>query len=110
MRMSPLLKEAIELGAAAVEVAGLLTALHAVARARTPQGSLAWALALAVLPWIALPLYLIFGRSRFQGYIEARRRGNSEIGHLFEEVQAGLRPYLRDAGADQADESDFDGV
>lgn len=55
----------------ALHLLGLLAAVTAVMRTRTSQGSIAWALSLIFLPYVALPLYLVFGRDRFEGY---RRR------------------------------------
>jgi len=54
---------------------GLLSAIHAVACVRTPQGAIAWAISLATFPYAALPLYWIFGRNRFHGYVEILRAG-----------------------------------
>ncbi len=54
-------------------LAGLGTSLHAVFYARSSQGSIAWAMALIWVPYVALPLYWVFGRSRFVGYVRARR-------------------------------------
>ena len=42
-------------------VAGLLAALHALSRPHSPQGTLAWILALLLLPVPALLFYLILG-------------------------------------------------
>ncbi len=64
--------------AALVHLSGLLSAIHAVAWVRTPQGAIAWAISLATFPWLALPLYWIFGRNRFHGYAEALRSGMAE--------------------------------
>ncbi len=41
--------------------------------ARTAQGSIAWAIALIGFPYLALPLYWIFGSSKFAGYVIERR-------------------------------------
>lgn len=41
--------------------------------ARTPQGSVAWAIALVAFPYASVPLFWIFGRDRFTGYSIARR-------------------------------------
>lgn len=55
------------------EVAGVLCALHAVMGDRSSQGAVAWSMALVAMPFVAVPLYLVFGRSRFHGYVEALR-------------------------------------
>ncbi len=62
----------------AIAVAGLYAvALFCVYRVllsyRTAQGAIAWIISLLGLPVIAIPLYLIFGRNRFIGYVRARR-------------------------------------
>ena len=57
----------------AAEVAGLLTAVKAIMETRTAQGAIAWAVSLLALPWIAVPAYWIFGRTKFAGYVTARR-------------------------------------
>jgi hypothetical protein len=36
--------------------------------ARTFQGAIAWAISLVTFPWLALVLYAIFGRNKFNGY------------------------------------------
>ncbi|MDY0133227.1 MAG: cardiolipin synthase [Desulforegulaceae bacterium] len=59
-----------------VEITGILTALHSVLNSRTSQGAIAWAIVLITFPWLGLPLYWLFGRNRFNGYVEALRAGN----------------------------------
>jgi cardiolipin synthase len=58
---------------------GILAALHAVLSVRTAQGTIAWVLSLLLLPELTLLPYLIFGRSRFEGYIAARRQENQQM-------------------------------
>lgn len=62
-----------------IHTLGVLSAIHAVASVRTPQGAIAWAISLATFPYIALPLYWILGRNRFHGYVEALQRGVLEL-------------------------------
>lgn len=62
--------------------AGFLLALLALLHTRTPQGTFAWMIALVVFPYLSVPLYLIFGPKRFEGYIEARRNRTDESGSL----------------------------
>jgi len=63
---------------ALIHTCGVLSAIHAVAGVRTPQGAIAWAISLLTFPYIALPLYWILGRNRFHGYVEALQRGALE--------------------------------
>jgi len=64
--------------AAGVEILGIFTAAHAVMGVRTAQGAIAWALSLVMFPYIALPLYWILSQNKFEGYVDARRTGDSE--------------------------------
>jgi cardiolipin synthase len=57
---------------ALVELLGILTAIHAVMNARTSQGAIAWAISLVTFPWLALVMYAIFGRNKFNGYVLLR--------------------------------------
>ncbi|MFT5524183.1 MAG: cardiolipin synthase [Pirellulaceae bacterium] len=52
---------------------GALTAIHAVMSTRTPQGAIAWAISAVTFPYIAVPAYWVFGRSKFDGYVLFRR-------------------------------------
>ena len=71
---------------------GLVLAAHAILFARTPQGAIAWAMSLALLPYVAVPLYLVLSRKKFHGYVEARRRGNRHIDHLADNLADALQP------------------
>jgi cardiolipin synthase len=42
--------------------------MEAILKARTSQGAIAWTISLLTLPYITVPLYLVFGRNRFDGY------------------------------------------
>jgi cardiolipin synthase len=74
----------IGIGATVAEVLGILTALHAVMHARTAQGATAWVISLVTMPFISLPLYWIFGRSKFQGYVKARQSGDARVDEYLE--------------------------
>jgi len=56
------------------QIAGVVSAIRAILTARTSQGAVAWVVALLLLPYIAVPAYWVFGRSRFHGYVSLRRR------------------------------------
>jgi cardiolipin synthase A/B len=57
-----------------VELLGISSAFHTILNTRTSQAAIAWAITLITLPLLALPLYWIFGSSRFRGYLESFRR------------------------------------
>ncbi|MDM8350670.1 cardiolipin synthase [Pseudomonas sp. sp1636] len=64
---------------AAIHLLGVFAAVHAVLTVRTAQGALAWALSLFFMPYLTLLPYLVFGRSRFDAYIKARRRADQQM-------------------------------
>jgi len=53
------------------ELLGILTSIHAVMQTRTSQGAVAWIVCLIALPVVAVPAYWLFGRNRFNGYVNA---------------------------------------
>ena len=57
---------------AAVQLLGLITSIFALLSTRTSQGTVAWVVTLIAFPWLGVPAYLIFGRTRFNGYVSAR--------------------------------------
>lgn len=61
---------------------GIIAAIDAIWHGRTSQGTLAWVLALAVVPFIALPLYLLFGSRKFHGYSKARKASKKALKQL----------------------------
>ncbi len=86
MNWPPYVFVALELFVLFVHLAGILAAMHAILRVRTAQGAIAWTLLLITFPWLALPAYLIFGRTKFRGYVESRRAGNLKINHIAQEL------------------------
>ena len=58
---------------------GILAAIDALWQGRTSQGTIAWVLALLLMPALSLPFYLFFGSRRFQAYRRARRHGDDRI-------------------------------
>lgn len=78
-----------------IQILGVLSAVDAVLHARTPQGSTAWAVALVLLPVLTLPLYWVFGRSRF-GFAR-RRSGSARVLHADERSRGwpGVSPALQ---------------
>ncbi len=84
-----------------LEIAGIAAAVHAVFNARSAQGSTAWAISLVAMPLVALPLYLVFGRRRFSGYVDARRHSDSAHSWIADKARSvcgGFRSELPDHG------------
>lgn len=75
------------------QLAGIAFAVRAVLISRTPQASIAWGFALIVLPYIAIPLFLIFGESRFSGYTLAGAGKSPELDEALGRTQEALKPF-----------------
>ncbi len=65
---------------AVVELIGILLAVDAVMRPRSSQAAIAWSIALVALPFVTIPIYIIFGRTRFHGYQTALREKEAVVG------------------------------
>ena len=72
---------------------GVWGAVDVIMKGRTAQGTTAWALALVFIPWISLPLYMVFGERKFEGYVRARRDGLRQIDHAAASLAEELRPH-----------------
>ena len=70
-----------------VEILAIIASVHAIMNTRTSQGAIAWGISLVTFPWLALPLYAIFGRSKFQGYVTLRHIENDKIHHVIENCE-----------------------
>jgi cardiolipin synthase len=55
-------------------VLGFVSSIHSIMSTRTAQGAIAWAVTLNTFPYVAVPAYWVFGRSKFEGYVVARRQ------------------------------------
>ncbi len=61
---------------------GLLTSIHAIMGVRTAQGAIAWVVSLNTFPYVAVPAYWVLGRSKFHGYVTARRLDDAKAAEL----------------------------
>ncbi len=68
------------------QILGILSAVHSIMSARTPQGSIAWAVSLITLPYISVPAYWVFGRDKFKGYVLARQHELELIGDVIRQA------------------------
>jgi len=85
-------------------VVGALTSVHSLMNTRTPQGTIAWVVALNSLPVVAVPAYWMFGRSRFGGYVESRRARDAEVADQFEGLGERYATYVPEEGTRRAGE------
>ncbi|MBL0871355.1 MAG: cardiolipin synthase [Phycisphaerales bacterium] len=76
-------------------ILGFVLAADALMTARTAQGTLAWVIALILIPELAIPLYFVFGGRRFVGYVRARRKGRGELSILAARLAEALREHRR---------------
>jgi cardiolipin synthase len=74
-------------------VLGIVGAIDAIMTARTAQGAVAWSVALVSFPFVAVPAYAVFGRSKFEGMVEAYEQNQDEIDALIEEIHRNLEPW-----------------
>jgi len=77
------------------EILGVISAIHSIMSSRTPQGSIAWAVSLVAMPFVAVPAYWVFGRDKFRGYVLARQHELELIDDLIRQASN----QIRDAGA-----------
>ena len=73
--------------------AGVYFGIQAVLISRTPQAAVGWGLALVICPYLAIPLFLVFGESRFSGYTLAGGEGHAELAAGLRQAQRALAPF-----------------
>ncbi len=80
-----------------LELLAIAMAVHAIKTVRSSQASIAWAVSLVTFPYLALPLYWIFGRRKFHGYVETIRMGHEAHARQVDEIIFRLKTeYLSD--------------
>ena len=73
--------------------AGIYFGIQAILISRTPQAAVGWGLALVFIPYVAIPLFLIFGESRFTGYTLAGSEEHRELDAALKQAQRALTPF-----------------
>lgn len=76
-----------------LEVVGVILALRAILIARTPQSAIGWCIGLVMFPIVTIPLFLIFGESRFSGYARAGTGGSPPLDAALRETAGLLEPF-----------------
>ena len=83
------------IGIPALYVLGALSAVDAIMKTRTPQGATAWALSLVTIPFVAIPLYWVFGRAHFSDYVHTLSDFDRRLGVALDDADGGpLGPCL----------------
>ncbi len=93
--MHPSLFAVISTAIGLLYLLGILAAIDAIFRARSPQSAIAWSLSLFMFPLIALPLYLFFSGRKFTAYLQSRRTGDAEIHQLVDQLGRELTPKVK---------------
>ena len=80
-------------------VAGVIAAIHAIMTTRTAPGAIAWSVSLVSMPFVAVPAYLVLGRSKFEGTVEAYEQNRDEIDAILTEFRKNQAPWIVSSGA-----------
>ena len=88
--------------AVALYVVGILHVLHALMHVRTSQGTIAWVISLITVPFLAIPMYWLLGRTRFSRHVGGRREKDERLGKLARSMHERLRELEVDIPEDDA--------
>jgi len=78
---------------AAFYISGIVFAVEAAMKVRTAQGAVAWSVSLVSFPFVAVPAYLVLGRSKFEGMSDAFESRRDEFERLLADIQSELDPW-----------------
>jgi len=81
---------------------GILHVLHALMHVRTSQGTIAWVIFLVTIPFLAIPLYWLLGRTRFSRAVGGRREKDERLGRLAASMYERMRELEVDIPEDDA--------
>lgn len=70
---------------------GLIHVLHALMHVRTSQGTIAWVVSLLTVPFLAIPMYWMLGRTRFSKNVGGRRENDEQLNKLASAMRERLR-------------------
>jgi len=65
--------------------------VHALMHVRTSQGTVAWVVSLLSVPFVAIPIYWLLGRTRFSHHIGGRREQDERLARLASDMERRLR-------------------
>jgi len=67
---------------------GVYYVVDIIMNGRTSQGTIAWSMALFLFPYLAVPLYMVFGGRKLRDYAVARQAGDRAINHLGRQLES----------------------
>ncbi len=76
------------------EIFAILTIGNIVMKTRSATGAWGWSMAVLALPFFAVPLYWILGRSQFRGYMERLAEARESHEEAYREHMATMSPHL----------------
>lgn len=83
------------------EIVAIFTLVSAVMKARSAAGAWGWGMAMVALPFIAVPLYWVFGRQHFNGYRDRLREVQLSNEKMFRELGHTLAPHMAELDEEQ---------
>jgi cardiolipin synthase len=86
--------EIVTVAAVLLYVMAIAFTLETILQSRTAQGAIAWVISLLTFPFIAVPLYLVFGRNKFDGYLEQRDAIEAESLRLTERTSGSVEQHI----------------
>ena len=86
--------EVFAIAAALLYILSIAFALEAIMKSRTSQGAIAWTISLFAIPFLALPCYLVFGRNKFDGYLEQRAAIGEESLSLINRTSGSIEQHI----------------
>jgi cardiolipin synthase len=78
---------------------GVCSTYHVIMSRRSSQAVIAWSISLCTFPFITLPIYWIFGRTQFHGYIDALRSREAGVSERVHHTLESLPDCLPDPGS-----------
>ena len=89
-----LLAQMVTIGLMLMYISALACAVEVILKGRTSQGAIAWTISLLTFPMLSLPMYLIFGRNRFDGYLEKRDLIEQEAQRLIQRTSGRVEEHV----------------
>ncbi len=83
------------------EVLAVATIGNIVMKTRSATGAWGWSMAVLALPFVAVPLYWILGRSRFKGYMERLGEARKSHEEAYREHLTVMAPHLATLEGDE---------